>query len=171
MRYKLVCTHNRTCHELRKEREVKTEVENVIDSLDFAAVNVDAVAHRLEREERNAHRENNLIDERMRTEHRIACGGKEVVHVELDAGKVVKCVQEEVRVFIIAEHQQVDNHDCNHQKLLFPLFFCFLNPLADEEVCYHAEDEDAHVAAARLVVEEQTRRKQERVAEQKLAVD
>ena len=170
MRYKLVCTHNRASYELREEREVKAEVQNVVYSLDLTAVNVNAVTHRLEREERNTHREDNLIDQRMRTEHGVACGSKEVVNVEFDAGKVIKSIQEEVRVFIIAEHQQVDNHDYNHQKFLFPLFFCFLNPLADEEVCYHAEDEDAHVAAARLVVEEQARRKQERVAEQKLAV-
>ena len=101
----------------------------------------------------------------MRVEHRIACGGKEVVHVEFDAGKVVKCVQEEVRVLIIAEHQQVDNHDYDHQKFLFPLDLGLLDPLADEEVCYHAENENAHVATARLVVEEQARRKQECVAE------
>ena len=88
----LVGTNDRACHELREERKVKAEVQNVIDSLDFATVNVDAIAHCLEREERNTHREDNLIDQRMRTEHGVACGSKEVVNVEFDAGKVVKRV-------------------------------------------------------------------------------
>ena len=86
------------------------------------AVNVDAVAHRLEREERNAHREDNLIDEGMRAEHGVACGREEVIDVQFDAGKVVQRIQEEVRVFIIAEHEQVDDDDDNHQQLLFPFY-------------------------------------------------
>ena len=107
----------------------------------------------------------------MRVEHCIACGGKEVVNVELNAGKVVKCVQEEVRVFIITEHQQVDNHDYNHQKFLFPLDLGFLDPLADEEVRQYAENQDANVTTACLVVKEQACSEEERIAQQKLAMD
>ena len=164
LRNELVGTNDWACHELREERKVKAEVQNVIDSLDFAAVNVDAVAHRLECEERNAHREDNRIDERMRVEHCVTCGCKEVVNVQFNAGKVVKRIQEEVRVFVIAENEQVnDDHD-DHQHFLFPFFCRLFNPLANEEVCDDAEDEDANVTAARLVVEEQAGRKEERVA-------
>ena len=102
----------------------------------------------------------------MRAEHGVACRREEVIDMQLDAGKVVKRVQEEVRILVIAEHQEVDNHDDDHQQFLFPLDLGFLDPLADEEVRDHAEDENAHVAAARLVVEEQARSKEERVAEQ-----
>ena len=166
LRHKLVCTHDRACDKLREERKVKAEIQNVIDSLDFTAVNVDAVAHRLEREERNAHREDNLIDERVCSEHGIACRREEVIDVKFDPSKVVKGVQEEVRILIVAEHQQVDDDDDYHQHLLFPLDLRFLDPLADEEVRYHAEDEDAHVASARFVIEEQAGSKEERVTEQ-----
>ena len=166
LRYEFVRTYNRACHELREKREVKAEIQNVIDSLDFTAVNVDAVAHRLEREERNAHREDNLIDERVCSEHGIACRREEVIDMQFDAGKVVKGVQEEVRILIVAEHQQVDDDDDYHQHLLFPLDLRFLDPFANEEVRYHAEDEDAHIASARLVIEEQAGSKEERVAKQ-----
>ena len=101
LRHELVGTHDRARHELREKRKVKTEVQNVAHGLDFAAVNVDAVAHRLEGKERNTDRKDNLIDERMRSEQFVACCREEVIDMELDAGKVVKRVQEEIGVFII----------------------------------------------------------------------
>lgn len=62
LRNELVGAHNRAGHQLREEREVETEVEDVRYGLDFTAVDVDAVTHGLEREERNAYRQNNLVD-------------------------------------------------------------------------------------------------------------
>jgi hypothetical protein len=101
----------------------------------------------------------------MRSEQFVACCREEVIDMELDAGKVVKRIQEEVRVFIIAEHEQVDDDDDNHQQLLFPLDLGFLDPLADEEVRNDAENQNADVASARLVVKEQARSEEECVAQ------
>ena len=79
LRYELVGTHDRASHELWEERKVKTKVQDVAHGLDLATINVDAVAHRLEREERNTHREDNLVDKRMGAEHGVACSGEEVI--------------------------------------------------------------------------------------------
>ncbi len=144
---------------------------NVGDRLDFAAIDVDAVAHRLEREERDADGEDDGVDERVRAEHLVACGREEVVHVQLDARKLVEGVQEEVGILVVAKNEQVDDDDNDHQELLFPVRFRLFNPLAYEEVRYNAEGENADVAAARLVVEEEARGEQERVAHQDAVLD
>ena len=171
LRNELVGTHNRACDELREECEVESEVENVFDGLDFSAIDVDAVTHRLEREERNAHGQNNRIDERMRVEHLVACGSEEVVDVEFYAGEVVEGVEEEVGILVVAQHQKVYEYNEYHQEFLFPFRLCRFNPLADEEVRNDAENKDADVTAARLVVKEKARGEQECVSQQKFAVN
>ena len=107
----------------------------------------------------------------MRAEHLVACRREEIVDVEVDAGEIAERVEEEVRILVVAEDKEVDDDDDNHQEFLFPFHLRLLDPLADEEVRDDAEDEDAYVAAARLVVEEEAGRKQERVAEQELFMD
>ena len=54
--------------------------------------------------------------------------------MQFDSGKVVKRIQEEVRILVVAEHQQVDDDDNNHQEFLFPVFFGFFDPFANKEV-------------------------------------
>ena len=90
----------------------------------------------------------------MRIEHLVACRSEEVVDVEFNACEVVKGVEEEVGILVVAENEQVDEYDHNHQKLLFPFRLRGFNPLADEEVRDDAENKDADVTSARLVVEE-----------------
>ena len=171
MRHELVGAHNRACHQLREERKVETEIQDVVDGLDFSAVNVDAVTHGLERKERDAHRQNNGVYQRMRAEHLVACGGEEVVYVQFDAGKVVESVQEEVGIFIVAQNEQVYNDHDDHPEFLFPLLLGVFNPFANKKVRDHAENKDANVATARFVVEEHACRKQEGVAQQNAVLD
>jgi hypothetical protein len=91
--------------------------------------------------------------------------------VQLDTGKVVEGVQEEVGILIVAKYQQVnDDHD-NHQEFLFPLGFGAFDPLTNEEVRYDAEYKNANVAAARFVVEEQACGKQEGVTQRDAVLD
>ena len=171
LRHEFIGAHNGACHQLREERKVEAEIQDVVDGLDFTAVDVDAVAHGLEGEERNTDRQDNGVYQRMGAEHLVACGSKEVVHVQLDTGKVVEGVQEEVRVLIVAQNKQVDDDHDDHPSFLFPLFFGLFNPLADKEVRYHTENKDANVASACLVVEEHAGRKQEGVAKQDAVLD
>ena len=91
--------------------------------------------------------------------------------MQLDARKLVEGVQEEVGILVVAKNEQVDDDDNDHQELLFPVRFGLLDPLAYEEVRDHAEGENADVAAARLVVEEEARGEQERVAHQDAVLD
>ena len=171
LRNELVGANDRACDQLRKEREVETEIENVLDGRNLAAVNVDTIANRLEGEERNAYGQDDGVDEGIRAKQLVAGGGEEIVDVELDTGKVVKGVQEEVGILIVAEYKQVNNNDDDHPELLFPMLFGALNPFADKEVRNNAKYQDAHIAAARLVVEEHAGRKQEGVAEQDAVLD
>ena len=101
----------------------------------------------------------------MRAEHGVACGRKEVVHVQFDSRKVVKGVQEEVGILIVTQYEQVDDDHEDHQEFLFPVDFRFFDPFADKEIRYHAEGQNANIAAACLVVEKQAGCKQERVSE------
>ena len=171
LRNELVGANDRACDQLREEREVETEIENVLDGRNLAAVNVDTVADRLEGEERNTYGQDDGVYEGIRAKQLVAGGGEEIVDVELDTGKVVKGVQEEVGILIVAEYKQVNNNDDDHPELLFPMLFGALNPFADKEVRNNAEYQDAHIAAARLVVEEHTGRKQEGVAKQDAVLD
>lgn len=107
----------------------------------------------------------------MRAEHGVTCGGKEVINVKFNARKVVESVQEKVRILVVAENEKVYEDDENHQELLFPLRLRGFNPLANKEVRNNAEDENADIAAASLVVEEHAGRKQECVAKQKPIVN
>jgi hypothetical protein len=58
----------------------------------------------------------------------------------------------------------------SHQEFLFPVFFGFFDPFANKEVRDDAENQDANIASARLVVEEKAREKEERVTEEELVV-
>ena len=156
---------------MREEGQVKSEIQDVLDRRNFTTVDVDAVAHRLEGEERDAHRQNDGVYQRVRAEHLVACRREEVVDVQLDSGKVIKGVQEEVGVLVVAQDKQVDDDHDDHQELLFPMGLRLFNPLADEEVCNDAENQDADIASARLVVEEKACREQEGVAERDAALN
>ena len=84
---------DRTGHEVREERDVDREVEEV-HRLDLAPVDVDDVAHRLEREERDADRQRDAED----------LG----IDVDPDVGERVACRHlEELRVLEVAEQPEV----------------------------------------------------------------
>ena len=71
-----IVSHNRTRHKLRKKRHVASESREVLDRRSGAAINVNRITHRLERVERNTHRQKNGHDrKRFTAKHR-----RKIVH-------------------------------------------------------------------------------------------
>ena len=94
----LVGTDDGTRHKLGKESGVETEVEDIVGMAHFALVHIDNIADVLEGEEADADRQDDGV-------------GYGVV----GGGDGVEDVGEEVGVFEIAQHAQVDHHARNHQ--------------------------------------------------------
>ena len=127
---------DRPGHQLRKERQVKEIVEPVGQRLQLTAVNVYGIAHRLEDEERDADREEDVLEL------------QEPLPEEL-----VGDVDQEVRVLEIAEHAEVHRDAQYHQPAFQTAFPGPVDAPGDQEVARRGEDEQQEIDAARLVVE------------------
>ncbi len=57
MRNEIACTHDRSCHQLGKERDIKSIIQQTGQRRYLATVHIYRVTQRLESEERNAHRQ------------------------------------------------------------------------------------------------------------------
>ena len=82
---------------MREERDERRELDEVARRLDVAAIDVDDVAHRLERVERDADRQHHL---EVAQRHRHARTRQQGV----------QALGEEVEVLEVAEHPQVQRH-------------------------------------------------------------
>jgi len=101
LRNKIPRSHNRACHKLREEREVEHIINPSLQRFYLATIDVDGVAHRLEHEERDSHRQ------------------KDILKVEKSCTKqLIRDVNQEVGVFEVAQHSQVDGHTQRNQSLL-----------------------------------------------------
>ena len=127
---------DRAGHQLRKERQVKEIVEPVGQRLQLAAVNVYGVAHRLENEERDADREEDVLELQ-----------------EALSEQLVGDVDEEVRVLEIPQHAEVHRDAQYHQPAFRPPEARPVDAPGDQEVARRGEDEQQEIDAARLVVE------------------
>ena len=96
--HKLVGTHNGAGYELGEEGGVETEVEDVGGRQDFAVVGVDNVADVLKGEEADAYGKEDGVGDGI-------VGG----------GNSVEDVGEEIGVFKVAEHSEIDHHAENHE--------------------------------------------------------
>jgi len=122
--------------ELREEREVEEVVEPVREGLQLAAVDVDRVAHRLEDEERDADRQEDVPElEESLPEHLVG---------DLD---------QEVRVLEVAEHAEVHRDAQRYEPAAAGPAFGAGHDAGDEEVARGGEDQQQEVDPARLVVE------------------
>ena len=127
---------DRAGHQLRKERQVKEIVEPVGQRLQLAAVNVDGIAHRLEDEERDADRQEDVLELQ-----------------ESLSEQLVGDVDEEVGILEVAEHSEVDGDAQGHQPAFQPLEAGPVDALRDQEVARRGEDQQQEIDPARLVVE------------------
>ena len=99
LRRKVAGTHNRASHQLREERHIERIVEQRIERTQFATIHIDGVTQALEREETDAHRQEN------------------VPRLEIlphDKGKVGT---EEIGIFEIAQEAQIHRQTQQHEHL------------------------------------------------------
>lgn len=111
LRHKLRGTDDGTGNQLREERDIETEVEDVLDRLDLPAVNIHGVGDNLEDIERYTHRQDDAIDEEASVmAETVANVGEYIEDLNRRAEQVVEDVREEVRVLEVEEQGEVD-HD------------------------------------------------------------
>ena len=116
---------------LGEEREVEKVVAPVAERFELSAVDVDRVAHRLEHEERDADRQEDVLElEEPLPEH------------------LVGDVDQEVGVFEISQHPEV-HHDAQYDEPPFRGAAPHaVDALRDQEVARGGEDEQQEIDAA-----------------------
>ena len=122
---------DRACDQLGEEREVEKVVAPVAERFELSAVDVDRVAHRLEHEERDADRQEDVLElEEPLPEH------------------LVGDVDQEVGVFEISQHPEV-HHDAQYDEPPFRGAAPHaVDALRDQEVARGGEDEQQEIDAA-----------------------
>ena len=136
LRGKVAGSHNGTCHELGKERHVESILQQVGQWLERTAVDVDGVAHALEREETDAH------------------GQEDVPRLEVVANHLREHAGKEIGVFEVAEQSEV-YQQAERDKALAELAVVAVavNGMGYVEVGRGDHGKQKEVHAAALVVE------------------
>ena len=159
-------------HQLREEAQIEAEVQEIGHRGNLAPLDVHHVAHRLEGEEGDAHREDDGIHpENFRADEHVQPLAQDVVHLQMQAEEVVHKVREEVRVLEIGQDSQVDDYAQRRYGRPSPLGFEPMQPLGSEEVIDNYKKQQRQEHAAGLVVEEQRHGKEVAVTQQRLGVE
>ena len=115
---KIAGTHNRSCYQLGEEGYIKDVVQQVIERLQVTAVYVEGIAQRLEGEEGNTDRQEDVegfvVAVPQRTEHFV----------------------KEVSVFEIAQQSQINTQTYHDQQLALPEGFGTCHPSRQQEVAH-----------------------------------
>ncbi len=165
-------TDDGTRHQLREERQVKAEVQETLHWRNLAPLDVHHVAHRLEGEEGDAHREDDGIHpEHFRAHKHVQPLAQDVVHLQLQAEEVVHKVREEVCILEIRQDAQVHHHAERCYGRPGPLRAKPVQPLGSKEVIDNHKEQQRQENTAGLVVKEQRHGKEEAVAQQHLGVE
>ena len=135
LRQKVPGPDDRTRHELRKERQVEQVVDPAPHGLDLPAVQIDHVAHRLEREERDADGQEN-VRQRQRPVDQPGYGR-----------------DDQVGILEIAQQAQIDQQAQHEQALSRSGTPGAVYQPSDREVRQRQPDEQQEEQPARLVVE------------------
>ena len=120
--------HDRPGDQMREERDEGGELDEVARWFGVASIDVDHIAHRLERIERNADRQNYVempmraLDPHLR-QHRF------------------EAVDEEIRVLEIAEHSQIERHAQGDERFALSLIFNAIDRHAAEVIHHGREDQ------------------------------
>ena len=136
LRYEILGAHDRSCHQLREEREVENVVRPALKGLDLSAIDVYGVAHRLEDEERYAD------------------GQKYILKIqESRAKQAVGHLDEEVGVLEVTQHSEVYHHAQRHPAFLCADVLLARYGVTDEVVANGGKEQQKEIYSARLVVE------------------
>ena len=161
-----------TGHQLREERKVKAEVQEIPDRLYPPTFHIDDIAHRLEGEEGDAHRQDDGIDaEDIGPYQHIQPFAEDVVHLDGRAEEVVHEVGDEVGVLEIGKDAKVHHYAEDSKRLSPSFFFEPMQTLGREEVIHNHKDQQGQEDSACLVIEKQRDCEKIGVAEKRLRMD
>ena len=118
LRNELRGAHDGAGHQLREERKVKAEIQEVLHRLDALPLHV----HRLESEEGDSHRQDDgIYPEQAGSCKDVEPLAQDIVHLQLQAEEVVHEIREEVRILEIGQDTQVHHHAESGERLSPPL--------------------------------------------------
>ena len=164
--HELVGAHDGPGHQLREERHVETVVEHVDHGQDAAPVDVHQIADALEGEERYADGQQDVVDaEARRAAQQVAGHGHIVDHLDGDAEKVVEHRRKKIGVLIIKEHGEARN-DAGAQPERAPAPGRAVDEPPEDVGHGHRRYQDEREKSARLVIEKDADKEQERIAHQ-----
>ena len=155
--------HNGPGHQLGKEAHVEPKIQDVLDRLDVPAVHVHRIADGLERVERDADRQQDLIHPEPAAKQVIRPQREVVDRGEVRPKNLIERVGEEVGVLEVHQHKQVDDHT-QGQPPFAPAALGLVYPKTDEVIAESTEQQDGEKRARGLVVKPQRGDEQEGVA-------
>ena len=110
---------DRAGYQLREEREIEQVIGPVVQGFELSPADVDRIAHRLEYEERNTDRQEDVLE----------------VEEPLSE-EVVGDFDQEIRIFEIAQHAQIDQYAQSHEPVFRPLRPHFVDGMGDPVVAH-----------------------------------
>ena len=156
--------YDRPRDELREKTDEKSEVQDAAHGLDFLAVDVDGVGHGLERVERNAHRQEDLVHAECRSQVFIGPLTKRGMRLTpVRAEQRLQRVRDEVRVLEVQQNAQVDGQTRCEPAFALRTLRAIHAP-ANPPVRQRRKNEDGHKCATCLPVEKQARQEQVGIA-------
>ena len=162
---------DRARHELREERQEEAEIQELAERFDLPPLHVHDVADGLEREEGDAHGQDDGVHaEGRRARDPVHQLAQHVMHLDGQAEQVVQEVRDEVRVLEIGQDAQVHHHGQDHPEGL-PGGPGAAQRAGREVVVRHDEEQQQEEHAAGLVVEEKADEEKVRVPKERLTVD
>ena len=170
--HKLHGAHDGTGHQLGEEAQVEAEVQEVPDGLDLPPLHVHDVAHRLEREKGNAHRQDDGVHaENIGPREHVQPFSQNVVDLHRQAEEVVHKVREEVRILEIRKNAQVHHYAESRKRRPSFLPLKPIQKFGSQEVIDDHKGQQGQEDAAGLVIEEQRDGKEIAVAQKRFGVN
>ena len=109
--HKLYGTHDGAGYQLREKRKVEAKVQEIANGLYLAPLHVHNIAHRLEREKGDAHRQNDgVYPENGSPDAHVQEFAQNIVHLNLQPEEVVDEVRNEVGILEIRQDAQIHHH-------------------------------------------------------------
>ena len=105
-----------------KNEKVKAEIQELLHRLDALPLHVHHIAHRLESEEGDSHRQDDgIYPEQAGSCKDVEPLAQDIVHLQLQAEEDVHEIREEVRILEIGQDTQVHHHAESGERLSPPL--------------------------------------------------
>ena len=146
LRHDFAVQHDRPRDELGEERDEERVIQNVV-ARHGALVAVDDVRKLLEGEKRNAQRQRQMVERQMQAE------------------RAVQVFKEEIVVFEVKQHTEVEEKPQQHQRQTEGFFLLGEHQLAERVIDQDAARDDRHIARVVVAVKQKRGQHEENLVE------